>query len=59
VLWFEVADFDAALARVQSLQAQVLEGPYVNPQPQHREIWLRDPDGYVVVLAGPDGEASA
>jgi catechol 2,3-dioxygenase-like lactoylglutathione lyase family enzyme len=59
VLWFEVADFDAALVRVQSLQAQVLEGPYVNPRPQHREIWLRDPDGYVVVLAGPDGEASA
>jgi hypothetical protein len=25
--------------------------------PQHREMWLRDPDGYVVVLASPDGEA--
>jgi hypothetical protein len=22
-----------------------------------REIWLRDPDGYTVVVASPDGEA--
>ena len=36
--------------------AQVLEGPEVNPNAQHREIWLRDPDGYVVVLAGPCGD---
>jgi hypothetical protein len=58
VLWFEVNDFDAAVARARSLQAEVLEGPFVNPRPQHREIWLRDRDGYVVVLAGPDGETS-
>jgi hypothetical protein len=25
--------------------------------PAHREIWLRDLDGYAVVLASPDGEA--
>jgi hypothetical protein len=25
--------------------------------PDHREIWLRDPDGYLVVLASPDGES--
>jgi hypothetical protein len=25
--------------------------------PNHREIWLRDLDGYMVVLASPDGEA--
>jgi hypothetical protein len=23
----------------------------------NREMWIRDPNGYVVVLAGPDGEA--
>lgn len=23
---------------------------------KHREIWLRDPDGYVVVLAGAYGD---
>jgi hypothetical protein len=31
----------------------------VNPAPQHRELWLRDPDGFVVVLASPDGEAGS
>ena len=31
--------------------------PRVNPAPQHREMWLRDPDGYVVVIASPGGEA--
>lgn len=25
--------------------------------PAHREIWLRDSGGYVVVLASPDGES--
>jgi hypothetical protein len=30
----------------------------VNPAPQHREMWLRDPDGFVVVVSSPDGEAS-
>jgi hypothetical protein len=24
-----------------------------NPNAGHREIWLRDPDGYLVVLAEP------
>lgn len=58
LLWFEVTDFDAAVTRARSLGAQILEEPHVNPNPQHREIWLHDPDGYVVVLAGPDGETS-
>jgi hypothetical protein len=25
--------------------------------PNHWELWLRDPDGYTVVLASPDGTA--
>jgi catechol 2,3-dioxygenase-like lactoylglutathione lyase family enzyme len=57
LLWFEVDDFDAAVARVRRLDARVIEEPHVNPAPQHREIWIQDPDGYVVVLASPDGEA--
>jgi hypothetical protein len=28
----------------------------VNLEAQHKEIWIRDPDGFVVVLAGPDGK---
>jgi predicted enzyme related to lactoylglutathione lyase len=58
LLWFEVDDFDAAVERARRLGAEVVQEPHVNPAPQHREIWLRDPDGYVVVVASPDGEAA-
>ena len=57
LIWFEVGDFDAAVARARALGAEIVEEPHVNPAPQHREIWLRDPDGYVVVIASADGEA--
>jgi hypothetical protein len=40
-----VDDFDAAVKRVRSLKATVVKEPHVNPAPQHREMWLRDPDG--------------
>jgi hypothetical protein len=57
LLWFEVDDFDAAVKRARSLNAKVLLEPHVNRAPGHRETWLEDPDGYVVVIASPDGEA--
>ncbi len=57
VLWFQVDDFDVAVERARGLRAEVIQGPFVNPAPQHRELWLRDPDGYVVVVASADGEA--
>lgn len=59
LLWFQVDDFDAAVDRSRELGAEVILGPHVNPAPQHREIWLRDPDGYVVVIASPDGDVSS
>jgi hypothetical protein len=33
----------------------VADGPLDNPLAQHREIWLRDLDGYVVVVASTYG----
>jgi hypothetical protein len=57
VLWFQVDDFDSAVERARRLEAEIIEEPHVNPAPQHREIWLRDPDGYVVVVASSDGES--
>ena len=63
LLWFETGDFDAAVARAKQLQAEIVLAAHRNPPegqsggPAHREIWLRDPDGYSVVLASPDGEA--
>jgi catechol 2,3-dioxygenase-like lactoylglutathione lyase family enzyme len=59
LLWFQVSDFDSTVNRARELGAEVIEEPHVNPAPRHREIWLRDPDGYVVVIAGPDGEVSS
>jgi catechol 2,3-dioxygenase-like lactoylglutathione lyase family enzyme len=59
VLWFQVEDFDAAVERARGLRASIIEEPRVNPAPQHREIWLRDPDGYVVVVCSPDGESAS
>ena len=56
LLWLQAGDFDAAVARARALAAPILEGPNVNPAARHREIWLRDPDGYVVVLAGIPGD---
>jgi catechol 2,3-dioxygenase-like lactoylglutathione lyase family enzyme len=52
LLWFEVDDFDAAVGRARTLRAQVVEEPHVNPNAGHREMWLRDLNGYVVVIAG-------
>lgn len=59
VLWFQVEDFDSAIERVHRLSAEIIEGPFVNPAPQHREVWIRDPDGFVVVIASPDGESES
>lgn len=65
LLWFETDDFDAAVARATELKANVVLAAHRNPPegqsgggPAHREIWLRDPDGYTVVLASPSGEAA-
>jgi Glyoxalase/Bleomycin resistance protein/Dioxygenase superfamily len=58
LLWFVLGDFDEAVKRARALKAEVIEEPHVNPAPQNREMWLRDADGYVVVIASPDGEAA-
>ena len=59
LVWFEVDDFDAAVARARELGARVLLDVHVNPNAGHREMWIADPDGYTVVLASPDGEAAS
>jgi catechol 2,3-dioxygenase-like lactoylglutathione lyase family enzyme len=62
LVWFEVDDFEDAVARAGQLKAEVVLPRHRNPPdgdggPNHWEIWLRDPDGYTVVLASPDGSA--
>lgn len=53
LLWFATDDFDAVLRNVAAAQAVVLDGPLLNPSSGLREVWLRGPEGYVVVVAGP------
>jgi hypothetical protein len=50
------------MQRVAELRAKVVLPRHRNPPdgnggPNHWECWLRDPDGYLVVLASPDGSA--
>jgi catechol 2,3-dioxygenase-like lactoylglutathione lyase family enzyme len=53
VVWFEVADFEACVERVRATGAPVVRDVHTNPNAGQQEIWVRDPDGYLVVLAGP------
>jgi catechol 2,3-dioxygenase-like lactoylglutathione lyase family enzyme len=62
LLWFEIDDFDAAVARAVEMKADIFRPRHRNPPtggggPNHWELWLFDPDGYTVVLASPDGSA--
>ena len=62
LLWFEAQDFDAAVARAESMGVELVKPRHRNPEdgrggPNHWECWLRDPNGYTVVLASPDGTA--
>lgn len=59
LLWFEVDDFEAAMARIAELAPDIVMPRHRNPNPNHWEVWIRDPDGYVVVIASPDGSAAA
>lgn len=59
VLWFQTNEFDGEIERANGLNAEILEEPKMNPNANHREFWLRDLDGYVVVIAGPYGDLGA
>ncbi len=62
LLWFEIDDFDAAIARAAEMNVEVVLPRHRNPPegsggPNHWEFWFRDPDGYTVVLASPFSSA--
>jgi len=62
LLWFEVDDFDDLVARATAMGVEVVLPRHRNPPdgdggPNHWELWVRDPDGYVVVVASPYGTA--
>jgi catechol 2,3-dioxygenase-like lactoylglutathione lyase family enzyme len=55
-LFFQVDDFEGAVARARALGAEIADGPKTNPNAKHRELWIRDPDGYSVVLHSARGD---
>lgn len=62
LLWFEVDDFDAVIARAAEMSVEIVMPTHRNPPdgeggPNHWECWMRDPDGYMVVVASPYGTA--
>jgi catechol 2,3-dioxygenase-like lactoylglutathione lyase family enzyme len=56
VLWFQCEDAASAFVRAVEGGATVLKSLDVNPNANHREFWLQDRDGYVVVVAGRHGD---
>ena len=64
LVWFgDVGDFDGVVERASTMGAVTVRAPHRNPSsgegngPAHREVWIKDLDGYIVVVASPDGEA--
>jgi catechol 2,3-dioxygenase-like lactoylglutathione lyase family enzyme len=57
LLWFEADDVEAVARRAERLRAEIVRDVHVNPGPGHYELWVRDPDDYLVVVASPDGSA--
>lgn len=62
LLWFEVQDFDEVMSRATELNVEIVMPKHRNPPdgdggPNQWECWMRDPDGYVVVVASPMGTA--
>jgi hypothetical protein len=49
-------DFEEVVTRARQLNAFILRERHVNPNAGHPEIWIKDSDGYTVVIASPDGE---
>lgn len=50
-------ELDAPVGQARALDAGIVEELHVNPRANHRECWIRDPDGYVVVVVGDVGNA--
>jgi len=59
VLWFMSEAVEQDYERAVKAKAEVLEPIKINPLANHLEFWLREPNGYVVVVAGPYGQLGA
>lgn len=52
-LWFESERFEEIVKTLKELHIPLEKEPTVNPFARHTEVWLRDPDGYLIVITSP------
>jgi extradiol dioxygenase family protein len=52
LLWFDVDDFDDAVRRAMNMKVQTVKERHWSEN-GNWEYWLRDPDGYTVVITSP------
>lgn len=52
VLWFELNDFEDAVSRARDMRVDTLKERHLSEN-GNWEYWLRDPNGYTVVLTSP------
>jgi hypothetical protein len=52
LLWFELEDYEAAVQRAAQMQVEIVRPSHLSEN-LNWECWLRDPDGYMVVLTSP------
>lgn len=57
ILWFRTDDFNGAVERIRKIGAEIVTEPHINPNAEQHEIWLRDLDGYLVVISDNIGDA--
>lgn len=57
ILWFRTDEFSKVIARARSMAVTVVAEPHINPNAKQPEYWLRDLDGYLVVISGNMGES--
>lgn len=52
VLWFELEDFSQAVERAKVMNVDVIKEKYLSEN-GNWEFWLRDSEGYTIVLTSP------
>jgi hypothetical protein len=45
--------------RIRKIGAEIVTEPQINPNAEQHEIWLRDLDGYLVVISDNIGDAKS
>ncbi|ETD72841.1 dioxygenase [Pelistega indica] len=53
LIWISIDNFDEAIKRLRDNHTKLDKEPFFNERARQWEVWLRDPDGYRIVLSGP------